>query len=494
MKTAKTVKRILSCVLALIMAMSVCLIPASAADDATVGPLANPIDPEYPTVVVRGMNFGGLYLNVGTDEQEGLIREFNFGELMSAIGKTIWSGVTKFSMDAAMDEVIAYVDHLLGRLACDADGNSVYDASPILYPGNASKYPELYDSEVIGAEEGIVKSLAWRYGPEHVYYYVYDWRLNPLDNADDLEATIQLAMSEHNCDKVNIVCASMGGMQTVSYMSKYGYDNINSILFVSAAFRGAYVPSDCMRGKIYIGDDTLYNFVAHAVEGNGFASSLVTAAKYSGVFKIASVIANKFVAKYQQKVVDDFLVETLGTLTGFWALVTVENFEECYKFMFEGREEEYAGVAAIARELYEMNCSAEEMLLEAAESVKIGVSAHYDTPLIPVYERACANGDGILETGAVSGGATIADYGKTLDVEEGRYVSPDKVVDASTAMFPDYTWFIKDAPHVPGRPDGDYDDFITWFLEYEGQPTVDSNAAYPQFMICDAAEKLSIME
>ena len=41
---------------------------------------------------------------------------------------------------------------------------------------------------------------------------------------------IERALLDHGCD-MNIICCSMGGVMTVGYLYKYGYDKVNKIVF-----------------------------------------------------------------------------------------------------------------------------------------------------------------------------------------------------------------------------------------------------------------------
>ena len=90
----------------------------------------------------------------------------------------------------------------------------------------------------------------------------------------------------------------------------------------------------------------------------------------------------------------------------------------------------------------------------------------------------------------MSGHATIAPYGKTLDVKDSPYVSPDRVCDTSTALYPDNTWLIKGAPHVSGSYGTDYADFIVWLITCDN-PRVGSDPEYPAFMVSGKDEHLS---
>ena len=134
-----------------------------------------------------------------------------------------------------------------------------------------------------------------------------------------------------------------------------------------------------------------------------------------------------------------------------------------------------------------MMANRDEMLKAAvADGMEVCVVANYGRQVIPVYDRSSQNGDGTLETQLVSGGAKVAPIGETLGEDyvcsNPKYLSPSREVDASTCLFPEYTWFLKDAPHVSGTYGTDYSDFIFWLVDYDGQPDIYSNPQYPQFM------------
>ena len=135
--------------------------------------------------------------------------------------------------------------------------------------------------------------------------------------------------------------------------------------------------------------------------------------------------------------------------------------------------------------------STEETLLKAKNNgVKISFVSNYNSGLTPVYEKANLNGDNVLEAELTSNFATIAPLGETLskgyiENADKKYISPDNVIDASTAVFKDNTWFVKDAPHVAADYKTGFSEFTFTLLESETQPTVDTFEKYPQFMIAD---------
>lgn len=97
-------------------------------------------------------------------------------------------------------------------------------------------------------------------------------------------------------------------------------------------------------------------------------------------------------------------------------------------------------------------------LLKAAEAdgVNIRIVSKYGFQMLPVLESLDEQGDVWTTTRFSSLGATVSKIGTTFSDEyiESRkalgyekYISPDRQIDASTCVFPEYTWFLKNAIH-----------------------------------------------
>ncbi len=76
--------------------------------------------------------------------------------------------------------------------------------------------------------------------------------------------------------------------------------------------------------------------------------------------------------------------------------------------------------------------------------MNVSFISNYNTPFAPYFRRSCLQGDGVLQTKLTSNFSTVADYGQTLTEEqlssaEKEYVSPDGIIDATTALFRDTT-------------------------------------------------------
>ena len=103
---------------------------------------------------------------------------------------------------------------------------------------------------------------------------------------------------------------------------------------------------------------------------------------------------------------------------------------------------------------------------------------------MPVYDGATAQGDADTTVFRQSFGATASDYNEVLSKEyldsvlpdNMKYISPDKKIDASTCLFPERTWFVKDLHHDYFSP---LQDMSMEIMRYD--MAVD-NEKYPQFL------------
>ncbi len=448
----------------------------------------------YPVVLVRGVDFFGLYLDYATDSERPCVGEISAAGIVKTLFKAIGTGLFSWSMDRAVDVIIDYAADILGGLTCDETGASLQNVGCPKYPAAVGTYADFPFSD--GNEMGILKSTAEHYGGENVYYVNYDWRMDPRDVADEIAATVDRAVTETDAPKVNLVSASMGGVMTVAYMSEYGYSKLNKCVFLSSTFCGVKAVSDLFQGRVEASPEALYNFLDDNLGGSKGADFLIKTAKSYGLFNGVSSVANKFLDTYKPVIYNELLNDCFCHTLSFWTLVLPEDYDACVDYIFGGEEAENAVFIAKIDALQAMMRGRDDLLRQAAaDGVQFSVVASYNSAHVPLYPSAVLNGDNGLETVYMSGGARVANYGETLPTDilaaNSVYLSKDGVVDASTCLFRDATWFLKDAPHVGFNYGTDCADFLIWMLDYDGQATVFSNPAYPQFMHADKSLSLS---
>ena len=445
-----------------------------------------------PTVVVSGMNFNGLVIDQGTENERSTLGEINAFDIISTLGIGLAKTLVFMDADGLTTSILNYAAELFKGYSCDDEGNSVYNVSmDHSYPEAVINYPKFTEADnTASAEKGVITTCIDEFGAENTYFYYYDWRLDPFDICDGLNDLVNLALEESGSDKVNIICCSMGGVETVAYMTEYGTDKINNCIFLCSTVYGAYVVSDVLNGRIQLTEETAMNFLSNLAKGSDL-EMLMKFMKFSGLGNLLCSLVGGLVDDLKDDAFEYVLKPDFATMPVLWALVQPDEYESAKEFCFGGEEEKYAKLINRAEKLQEMMRNRDAMLKEAVNNgMKIAFVSNYNLPLAPVYERAATQGDGVLETALMAAGATVSDIGKTLDVSAGKYVSADKAIDASTCLYPDYTWFVKDAPHIACRRDSTYSDFIAYLVSSESQVSVTSNPLFPQFMYADEGQNV----
>ncbi|MGN0448070.1 MAG: lipase family alpha/beta hydrolase [Acutalibacteraceae bacterium] len=476
-------KKIIALLLSVILVFSL-VAPASAAaeDEADVN------YDGYPVVVVRGIDFSQLTYEDGT-----LAMQVRVKDIIDLIFDLIIGKFVLKNDNALAEAAVDFVWDFMGPIASNPDGSSVNEVSMKSYPSNMADHIESYNEFGDKGEHGVIKSVGQAIGLENTYYFTYDWRKSPEILAGELNTLIETAKEQTGKDKVHIIGCSMGGMVSTAYMYYYGHDSLDSVTFHSAANNGAYVCGDALNGNILFTPDTLSNTIKNLLggESNIVIDILLKVAKSLGAFDLLCDFLNNFVDENAEYVYSDCLRDILATALGLWGLCPDEDFRSGVEFVFGSQEEKYASLLTQLDEVEKFVCSTEETTRAAYnDGVKISIISNYNKPLTPVNPRATMNGDGIVEAELTSSFATFAPYGEVLSDEyiatrDSKYISPDKVVDASTAEYPDSTWFIRDAGHVASGVGTEYSDFILKLILSEQQPTVYNLEGYPQFMTAD---------
>lgn len=480
-------KKALSLFLALVLALCA-VVPAFASSTHNASECK-----DLPVVIVRGMDFTGLYVDYGTENQRSAFGDIEVSDILGVLGRAFVKSVFSFSTDPAIDEIIDYANYIFADYGMNTDGTSKSNVGYKEYLQSAENYEELVSG---GANEtGMARALIERLPAGHTYYFNYDWREDPMTVADKINKTIEIALKETGHDKVKIVCSSMGGIMTVAYLTKYGYDKVERCLFMSSTFCGAQVASDLLCGRVEVTPENLYNYLANLTSDNKALSLLIKALDKFGVISGATKITDYIFENYQDEIYEKVLIPVFGYMLPLWGLVQPEDFDEAIEYMFGDKKAENAAFIKKAEALQNMMKNRDALLQRMIDDgVKIAIVCNYDSPVIPAYENADFTGDGVLETYEMSGYATVAKYGETLGddyvAKNPKYLSPDRMADLSTALFPEYTYLIKGATHVACAYGTDYNEFLMWLLSAEGEFYAGVNEKYPQFMKSDKSQSL----
>ena len=478
-------KRILAILLCAVMLFT-CAIPAFASDRADVHTVQTPAiaASEYPLIIVRGMQLNGMVRYGGTENEESASINFNAGDLLKTLVKLPAAFITG-GKDKMVDVLLDYAYGLFAHMGCDENGDpSDPDVSMRVFEGSSVRQLAMFLSAVE------------HYGAENVYFFSYDWRLDTLGNAALLAQEIDRALAETGKDKVNLAACSMGGIVTLTYLTYYGSDKINALLSDSATMHGAECATDVLCGDVYFDAATADRYLTRMLPA---LAPLFHLMYRTGSLGRLCKFLNNFAADYGEEIYARVLIPIFGTMPAFWELCYPERYEEAKRFAYGEDESRWPALFEKTDRIQSEVCQHKlETLRTAMDGGMIFcVVSNYNTPNVPVYKNAGLQGDGILETRAMSFGATVSEVGKTLSDSElaqgdAKYVSADGCINASTAAFRDQTWFIKDGEHICGTlVDSDITRFYFTLLDAPTQPTIDTWEQYPQFVQTDADETLS---
>lgn len=352
-----------------------------------------------------------------------------------------------------------------------------------------------------------VDNKEWRgYYTLDDYNFWYDWRLDPLKTADDFNAYIKGVKEVTGCSKVAIVGRCLGTTVVTAYLAKYGTDDIQGVTFDVPVANGAEIFSESISGKFKLDGNAINRFI---IDNNGygslatdpFLSETLDLLTKAGVFEsIVGVTKETVYYTVVKGVTSALALSTLATWPSFWATVSSDDYDDAMEYVFgdEGsaKRQQYAGLIekienynTIVRE------NTNEILEKTNENANFGILCKYGSQITPIVESRNELGDQYGTLARSSYGATTADIYTTLSdsyIEQrvaegkGKYIAPDKQVDASTCLFPDQTWFFKGTPH------GDLSDFEEAILytvaTSDRQITVD-DSEYGQFIVCDYANE-----
>ena len=440
-----------------------------------------------PVVLVRGMDFTNVKLNPGTADEKQ-INDFSAETIAPAVLKALGQFFFMQDKDAAIDTVISCAYDMLKFNSMDENGLPVYNSGMTKYPLSAEHYKRFRSGEV--NEDGLIRTFAESFGDEHAYLVNYDWRIDPFTVADEIDAAVQRAVQKTGHKKVSLVCASMGGIMAVAYLEKYGYENISRVIFMSSTFCGTQIACDVLTGKLSITADGLYSYLMDFVSGNKLGEIGLKLLKKLGAFSAVTKITDYILENRKDDIYDRVLKPIFCNMLPLWGLICADHYEEAINYIYGSRENVNPEFLKKADALQAMMKNRNSLLYAMIQDgVKVNVLSNYGFHLIPVYESSDFSGDKTLEAYNTSGFATVAKFGQTLGDDykaaNPALLSPDRCVDLSTAILPEYTYAIKEAPHVSGSYGSDYNAFVMYLLKNTGDCKAGSNPQYPRFMVSD---------
>lgn len=361
------------------------------------------------------------------------------------------------------------------------------------------------------AEQIHDEAYARKFTGTNIYIFNYDWRLDPTENMDELSAYVEAVLKVSGSSVYAMLGRCEGAAIALTYYETYKDPRMVELIFYASAAKGASPIGEAFSGNLKTDSDSIERYIYQTEELHDLSYPVTDnfIFTYDSLVKILRIANNVYGLDlacwavnnvYQQiwkSITPEALRGSYASFPGFWAMCEDKYYEDAKAAIFEGVEEEYAGfITKIDNYHYNIMNKAEDILLDAAENgVTVNNIVKYGKQLFPVVENSAAQSDGVCTVENASFGAYSVDIGKTFDsnyinnaVRTGKvkYISPDICIDASTALFPDNTWFIKNMMHAEFP--NTVNDFA-FYLAQNPQANVNTDARYPQYMFYQATKE-----
>ena len=450
-------KRIISlilCILLLIGTLPLCA-------------LAQPAD-KVPIIHIYGFMSCPIYAADGHTRlfpmERDAIVDFAKKLLPSVSAFVVNKNWTKFG-----DRLIPAINDLLMPIANDAEGCAQNGTGPrFVYP----------TPEEIAREDSI--------------RFIYDWRDDPFVSAAQLDDFITYVTDTCGCDRVSIECHSYAGVVTLTYLATYGREKIQSVCFNATAVYGAAFAGELMCGKVNFSADAMTSFLEGLFDHQEYESllrALVSVFDDLGGIRFVCDFFNGIFTNLSDRIWAESILPVFDNWPSVWAMVPDAKLGEATDF---ARATIRAGDTASDRVFFgkverfnrEIRSQRAGLLREINDECNLYVIARYGYSGVPLDGVWTANTDGVLNTESESFGATCRPFSFfSPTIEPIKLISPSGAIDASTCLFPEQTWFVREYKHT--QKDPSMEEFTQTLLRASEQLTVDSLEDYPQFLYYD---------
>lgn len=291
-------------------------------------------------------------------------------------------------------------------------------------------------------------------GEDHLYYFAYDSFGNNLAIAEELYHYIQQVKLETGHDKVNLVPVSLGGTIANSLLEFYPqvYDDLNRVVYIVPAVDGSAIVGDVYTGNLSLEDPMLYrDLFPSFIEG------------YLGyLINIALRLLPKDVLRaVLDKALGALMDTVLVNCTVMWSLVPSSYYPAAAEKWLTGPE--HAEIKRQTDLYYQAQTNSKANILKLIDrGIDVFNIVDYNEKLYAIagsWDEL--NSDGVIHLDSTSMGATSgyvdtplpAGYTQQRCLEH-NHISPDGIVDASTGLLPDTTFYFRDQHHEgTGRND-----------------------------------------
>ncbi|MBR4050299.1 MAG: hypothetical protein IKK09_07350 [Clostridia bacterium] len=323
-------------------------------------------------------------------------------------------------------------------------------------------------------------------GEDHLYYFAYNSFSNLDNTVAELYDFIQMVLEETGHDKVNIVPISMGGSIADALLEYHPdvMDKLEKVVYIVPALNGSSIVGDLFR-KDFAFFDT--NFLY-----NGFLEALMDEEEARMIEVIARIIPDQVLTKALHKVADCLVEDIAANITSLWGLCPKEDYPAASQALLANKP----GIKEQTDRFYQAQVDAHANIQTLIDKgVEVYNIVDYDVPLYLIGNSwNNDNADGVIHLSSTAMGVKSALVGETLGDDyvqantspncsdrSHNHLSPDGVVDASTGLLPDHTFYFDGQGHEQTARNDAIIALATRLLATDDIKDVYSVADFPQF-------------
>ena len=346
----------------------------------------------------------------------------------------------------------AVADIVFSKVASDNQGKPLYNIKATDYPTSAANLSERdrkYILDKIPLNDYVASTDL-----SHLYFLSYNSFGNINEITDRLYNLIETAKKESGSDKVNLIPISQGGSIMNNLLARHPevISSLKRVIYIVPAVDGSNVIGDLYEYGINDSDDALYGYMWKQITKDETTGALVNLAVRLFPKKVLNNVLDKTM---------DAVIEKLKYSTAIWALIPSEYYPDTSEKYLDGAEDSY--IKSQTDEYYSAQVNAKSNILKMRNAgVEVFDIVNYNYPLYSIADTwNTVNADGIIQLSSTSLGAVSApvdsalpagytqqgnSYGTCSDSSH-NHIDPHNMVDASTGLLPDQTFYFCDGDH-----------------------------------------------
>ena len=445
---------------------------------------------EYPLIIVPGFLQPYMFIEGEEGKEDEYLWLMSIETLLSRLVSDIptllpAAAGLAFGKTEEFGAALGKTANALGdKLRCNPDGSSVYPVTHYkndpawsnaeYLSNNVSRDAErknfLFENFVnYAVSNGYAKA-------EDIFIFEFDSRHDSIQIAEELRTFIKDVKEYKNCDKVNLLTISYGGLITATYFYNYMNEgDVNKAVLNVPPLQGTDFIDKLFRKNVDLPMRSLADFV-ESVLGAGT--------------EIADIFANvdpEAIVSVFEGAVDGML-----DIVQYWSSMYTITSPDLYEALKNDFLDPVKAADMIERNdmiHYEIMPSMAETF-EKCKELGIDVSIVACTGVDMVFGGEL-NGDLLVPVYSASG-ATVAPLGKRFadgytgvktacDNPEHNHISPSMEIDATSSFLPENTWFIEDSYHAQFELENYASSLFAKLVFTDELKDVYSDPNYPQF-------------